>query len=48
MAGSADRTEEPRPAARRRRDKQAERVGAEQEYDELKPFGSQQHLVPNS
>ncbi|MFI9779087.1 hypothetical protein ACIHCV_30990 [Streptomyces sp. NPDC051956] len=48
MAGSADRTEEHRPAARRRRDKRAERVGAEQEYDELEPFESQQQLVPNS
>jgi GTP-binding protein len=30
--------EEPRPAAQRRRDKQAERDDAEQEYDEFKPF----------
>lgn len=36
--GEDHRFEEPRPAAQRRRDKQAEQDEAEQEYDEFKPF----------
>src|SRR3954447_19368549 len=36
--GEDHRMEAPRPAAQRRRDKQAERDDADQEYDEFKPF----------
>ncbi|MGY3336305.1 hypothetical protein ACVW0K_002404 [Streptomyces filamentosus] len=38
MWGSAHRLEAPRPAAQRRRDRQAEHDEADQEYDEFNPF----------